>query len=443
MKHRLNLLILCIILILPAAFIHCDEKNKDKTKNSRSSDLPAELNENLKTLGSFEAVYQAVSSSKNVMDITVISNPRLRYILVKRAVPGTPGSYMIFDFADINNCLMLIIENGECKRITLKFRDLFERLDNPVGILSCMISLSGDKAGADIEKNDYETAAPTLSLGLTKDKLNISIGFQTSGKVLSVSWLQPEEIAKAVNIIESPEYVRFVYKDNHIITVDRKTGLLFRDSWVVKPELKTPREIKLISYSAVKTDIAYSSSIPGFRDIKFTEISPEQFYREMSDKFIENIGNAFSNLDMNEFNKFIMNHSDDIIKTVRKTAREMTRNDKKTIPDKQKIAALKEKLRSAYINDMEKNPGKAGNISFNKYLDSLVLEAGSDPSGFVSPDVMMQIRTLTKKTQETINRFPEHAREPLKKLYDICMPAIAEGMMSGIIEQVIDEIKEK
>jgi len=442
MKYKMNFFIFLVILILSATFIQCDEKNKDKTKNNRSSKILAELTENLKTLGSFEAGYQAVSSN-NVMDIRIISNRNLKYILIKHAMVKMPESYMIFDYSDINNCRMLLIEHGECKRITLKFKDLFERLDNPVGILAYMFSVAGDKAGIDTEKNNYEAAVPTLSLGLTRDKLNMSIGFQTSGNVLSVSWLNPDEADKSVNIIESPEHVQFIYKDNHIITVDRKTGLLSRDSWVVNPKLKTPREIKLISYAALKTDVAYLSSIPGFGNIKFTEISPEQFYREITDRFIENMGNEFSNLDINEFNKFIREHSADITNTVRKTARRMVRDDKSIIPGKQKTAALKEKLMSAYKRDMGKNPEKAKGISFNKYLDSLILEAESNPSEFVSPDIMVKIRTLTKKTQETISRFPEQAREPLKKLYDICMPAIAEGMMLGVMEQLIDEVKEK
>lgn len=441
MKYRKSLFIFCLFIFLSVILIRCDDKRSGKQANIRPHGLAEELSENLKKLGSFKAEYRAVSSG-NVMDITVISGQGLKYTLVKRSVPKNPDSYMVFDYSEKNSCSMLLVEQDECRRFTLNFNDIFGRLDNPVGILSFMVTQFLDRTGTGEQAEVYAVKVPALSLGLTKDRLNISMGFETSGDGLLVSWLKPDETAKAVNTVVSGEYVQYVYNDNHVITVDRKTGLLFRDSWVKDPRVKSPREIKLLDYSAVNTDIAYSSLIPGFNSIKFTDVSPDQFYREITDKFIEDTDSAFSGLDMNQFDTLIVKHSSDITAAVREAAHNMALKDNRLAPDRKKTAALKGKLLAAYRRDMEKDPSNSKNMSFNRYLDVLAADSGSGRSVLLSAETMAKISGLAEKTRYTLNRFPERSRIPMKKLYDILMPALTEGLISGVMERTAGQMKD-
>jgi hypothetical protein len=412
--------------------------------------LADELSRKLGDLGSFQAEYRAVSPDKPPADITILFNQRQKYCLYRVAFAGaatgaeqTNVIYSVLDFSRLKDgsCSFQVLANekNEGKKFTLSFKELFKRVDNPLGAFYFIARQIGAEMKTD--RMIIESTGPVLWLELDSTNLDVSAGFSTKINPLGVSWLGRNMITNAINVVESPDSVQFTYKDNHVVLVDQKTGLLLKDSWP-DPIRPGPREIVLQSHSPIQRSVPYASVIPGFDNVKFEERPPTQPYEQMSVSFLTVLGRKLSAVE--NFEETLQNHSADLTITFRKLGRQMIRKDPKAMFDKNTVKFSNEYLLSAYKEYIHDHPKASQNVSFHQFLDILMAAIEADPSELWSlPEASAFIEKLKQEAEirHVISQLPEETQKPLIEIYNVCMPAFWEGCFLEICSEGIKQVK--
>lgn len=407
--------------------------------------LVNELSQKLDALGSFQAEYRAVSGDTPAKDITVLFNNDRQYGLIKAAAIGTkePDVYFVFDFSQLNDksgsMKMLIASGKEGKRCEISMNDLMNHLDNPLGVLSFMAMQIQSEAVTNTGMTSLQGAGPNLSLGLDSNNIVMGAGFSCESTNLMVSWLDPNTILNAIDIVETPESVQFSYPDNHVVLVDRKTGLLLRDS-MPHPAKTGLGEIVLQSYSAHQNPVPYASIIPGFDKIKFEELPQKLLYAQMFDSYFSAFGSQLAA--MGNFDEMLRTNSVKIANAARNAARRMAREDAKAKADKKSAVKFRDKaLVPAYKSYLQNPPVDVKDLSFSNLLDMAMAMAETNSSILVPPDALALIERTKSDSQNIISRLPGDARAPLIKLSDAIMPAMIEGLMLEYFRANIEEIR--
>jgi hypothetical protein len=289
------------------------------------------------------------------------------------------------------------------------------------------------------DKIDIRPGAPSLSLGLSEDSLKLSVGIACKGEHLTASWLDEEAIANAVKILESSEAIQFIYKDDHIVLIEKKTGLLLKDIWP-NPARPGPRYIALKRHSRLKRNVPYSSLIPSFDSIKIEELPPQHLYKQMFFSILTELGHNLSDID--RFDQTVEHHSDEITAAVRKTGRVIIREDTKKRVDREKAKEFAEEfLFPTYERYKEKHPQKASDLSFPDFLSNLMQAAEANPSAVVLPGSRKLTEAIQKECENILDQLPEDAQQPLRKLYDQCISALVEGWYLEFLSATLDQAK--
>lgn len=439
MKNKYRFSLLC--LILSVAIAGAEEKHS--SAGSRTN-LARDLSLKLADLDSFQAEYKAVAPDKSA-DITLLFNKEKKYCLCRlaMAVPDQEDVYTVLDFSQMNGKCggfdMLIATGTKGRRFRLSFQDMFERLDNPVGVLCFMAKQFAAETKANTDKIDVEPGAPSLSLGLSAESLVLGMGITSKSKHITASWLDVETITNAVKILESSDSIQFSYADDHVVLIDKKTGLLVKDTWP-DPSKPGPRNIALAKHSVLKRNAPYSSLIPGFHSIEFEQLTPEHLYKQMYVSFLTDLGHKLSEMD--GFDETLERHSADIAAAVRKLGRAMIREDAKKMVNNDKAKEFAEEfLRPSYEQYTAKHAQKANGISFPDFLSNLMRAAEADPNALMSPGARKFTETIKKECETVLDELPEDAQTPLKKLYDENMSALVEGWILEFLSATLDQVK--
>ena len=440
MKNIHLLPLLCFIF-----FVSMAEAEQESLSISNGIGLVQDLSLKLAALGSFQAEYRGVAPDKSA-DITLLFNKERSYCLCKISVAEADQQedvYTVLDFSKMNGkrgaFSMLLISGGEGNRFTVSFQDMFESLDNPIGVLFFMAKHFGLETQTDADQIDVEPGAPLVSLGLSEESLVFGMGIASKSKHLTASWLDEDAITNAVKIFKSPESIQFSYKENHIVVIEKKTGLLLKDIWP-NPARPESRYIALKSHSALKRNVPYSLLIPLFDSIAIQELPPEHLYKQMYVSFLTDLGRKLSEID--GFEEKLGLHSADIAAAIRKFGRAMIRDDaKKRVNNDKTKEFTKEFLRPAYEQYRVKHAQKAGDVSFLNFLSNLMREAEANPSTLMSPSSRNFTETIKKECEKVLADLPEDAQQPLRKLFDDNMSALAEGWILEFLAATLDQVK--
>ena len=330
---------------------------------------------------------------------------------------------------------------------------MLERLDNPVGMFFFMAKQCCEKKH-DFDEIIVNAGTPSLSLGLSADNLTLSLGVCAKSNSLAASWINCDIITNATKVIESPSSIEFTYKDDHIVSIDKETGLLRKDCYP-NPARPGRREIVLKTYSALEQDVPYTSLIPSLESIDMEDMLSKQLYEQMSISWLTELGRKIS-VD-EKFDEKLQKHSAAITAAVRKAGRQIIREKAEAIAQKfaskeKATLMLKKILLPMYEKYKQDHLKKARNLSFNEFLDLITTYAETNTAAFLSDDsgdcsifVNQLVEIQKKKYESEIARLPEDAREGLRKINAISMPALAEGfaekVYSKLFSALLDQAK--
>jgi hypothetical protein len=434
--------IILVCLSLSACWLRAEQELPTAEKGKR---LANELSQKLNTLGSFQAEYQAVSHDKHAGDITVLFNNYQKYCLIKATtvVRNEPDICYVLDFSKLNDksgsVKMLIVSGKDGKQYEFSIKYLIDHLDNPIGVLSFMSRQFQLETKAKTDMTSLQAGGPNLSLGLDSTNIIMGAGFSYESTNLMVSWLDPNTITTAINIVETPESVQFSYPDNHVVLVERETGLLLKD-FVPDPAKPGSRKIVLQSHSALQNPVPYASIIPEFDKIKFEELPSKLFSEQMCVSYLTELGRQLATMD--HFDEMLQTNSAKIVNAARETARQMVREDAKARVDKKSAVEFRNKvLIPAYKSYLQNPPVDIKDLSFSNLLDMTIVLAETNSSILVPSEGLALIEKTKKDSRNIINKLPIDAQEPLIKLYDVITPALIEGTMSEDFIANIEEIK--
>jgi hypothetical protein len=410
-----------------------------------------ELSQKLEKLGSFQAEYQAIAPDKSA-DITLLYNKQQEYCLLmmtnivmiteKGTNPTHDAYIIIWDFSKANDhggtFKTLQIADGDEKNIEISLRDMTERLDNPIGLFLFMFKHGGSEMTTDGKKIDIQAELGTeIFLGLGKER--IKLGISSMYDSFAVSWLDLASATNATKILELTNAIQFSYAENHVVVVDKKTGLLLDDSWP-DPSRPGPRQIVLKRQAKLQTDAPYSSFVPSFVGIKAEKLSADALRNQLTIATLTDIGRKLSAIDNIDENLRL--HSGAIVMAVRKAVRQKMRDEVTKWLDDQKVATTKEKtLMPLYKQYMERDPEAATGVSFHDFLDIMIAALEKNPRLIVSSSCHEHTEIIQALCKDTLAQLPEDAQKPLKKLYDVAMPALVDGMMVEYYAVLFEKIK--
>lgn len=398
----------------------------------------------LALLGSFQAEYKATAPDKSG-EITIIFNKERRYCL-SRVTMGSRDKvdlYVVSDFTGINSedhsFRILMLQGNAGKSFTISLGDLFRGMDNPLGVFSLMAAQLESGTEMHSLSPDFSRTVPSLTLGLSATDLRVALGASSCDSPLDVSWLNDDQLARVINVSESDHAVYLHYPDNRIVSVDKETGLLLKDSWP-DPKRAGPREIVLQSHSRLDTNRDYASYIPSFKDIVIEELSPTHLYSEIYISFLTGLGRQLNQ--MENFDRILEEQSGKFTGWVRSAARKMIRDEvKKKVSTVETIKFMESFLRPSYERYTAEYPREAKNFTFVDFMDRLMITAETNPREIVPGGVDELIDAVQRECEAVVRELPRDARRPLKKIYDIAMPALVEGWILEFLSETITQAK--
>jgi len=407
--------------------------------------LAEELTRKLAGLGSLQAEYRAFSPDGRAADLTFQVNQAQKYCLCWLA-PADAGDETdptniigsVLDFSLLNDesrtIQMLAFKGNEGKKFTLSLQKLFERADNPFSAFYLIARQIG--AERKVWRTTTGPGGPELTLALDATNLAFYPEISSGRKTLSASWLDRNIITNVIKVVATPDSVQFTYPSNHVVLIDRKTGLLAVDSW---PDPARPglREIILQHYSPLPRNVPCASAIPGFADIHFEKLPDPQVYEHMSFSFLADLRRKLAA--MENFEESLRNHSADLTAAFRELGR---RNNRGMTQDLEAARFRNETLIPDYKRYLQNHPDKAKTLTFNRYLDIVLAECEANPRDLLSiPEVRASMEKARLDCQGAIRQLPEDNQKPLMELYDVCMPAFYEGNCLGYISKRIKQVK--
>jgi tetratricopeptide (TPR) repeat protein len=405
--------------------------------------LANELSQKLNALGSFQATYNAVSRDRPVGKIRILFDDNQKYCLLEMGETNEQDVFFILDYSQLNeksgNVEMLTIYGTEGKRCQFSLKQMIEHLDNPVGIL-CFVGrqIQPDSTnGADVDS--IFISHPTLSLGLDTTNIVGGAGFLSGGTNLAVSWFDPNTITNALNIVETSESIQFSYPDNHVVSVDRQTGLLLKDS-MPNPVTHNLREIVLEKYTAVEVPMPYVFLVPGFSKVKFEELPPTAFYNQVAGSYLTQVGQQLAT--NSNFDEILRTNSAKITVAVREATREMVRADVEARVTQESAIKFRNKyLIPTYKDYLQNPPVDIKDLSFTNLLALATSMAETNASLLVPPEAWALIEKKKEDFPNIINTLPKDIQKPFFKIYNIVAPALAEGYVLEYWTATIGQIK--
>lgn len=405
--------------------------------------LANELSQKLNALGSFQVTYDLIGSNKTVGEIELLFNNDQKYCLIKMGETSEPEVSFVLDFSQLNeksgNVEMLTIFEKEGKRCRFSLKQMVEHLDNPVGIL-CFVGrqIQPDSTnGADVDS--IFISHPTLSLGLDTTNIVGGAGFSSGGTNLAASWLDPDTITNALNIVETSESIQFLYPDNHVVSVDRQTGLLLKDS-MPNPVTHNLREIVFEKHTAVEAPMPYVFLVPGFSKVKFEELPPTAFYNQVAGSYLTQVGQQLAT--NSNFDEILRTNSAKITAAVREATREMVRADVEArVTQESAIKFGNKYLIPAYKKYLQNPPVDIKDLSFTNLLALATTMAETNASLLVPQEAWALIEKKKEDLQNIINTLPKDIQKPFLKIYDIVLPALAKGCLLECWTATIEQIK--
>ena len=439
--NRVPLLLLASLLLVLNRIGTAEESPSAERRERIANELSKALN----ALGSFKAEYLLVAPGKPPAKAIVSFNHEQNYCMFNFA--GIDK--METDFCSVldlsgmqkesRSFEMLMIAGGKGTKFSLRLDEMLEHGDNVVGLLLFMCRQVFDGVKTNTDLNFVEPVVPTLSLGLGKTYLEAAAGFRMGTKGLEVSWLEPECITNAIEIVESPKSVQFVYRDNHVVSVDRLSGLLLKDSWpdAARPG---PREIVLKSNSSFEPGVSYTSAIPEFDKIQIKDASSNPFYAQLTAQILAKLGQELSKEE--DFEEMIRSYPSRGLAATRAAAQKFFSESVQAMVTKEKAIRYRDTvLLPGFGAFGRENPEQAKGISFEEFLDKVTARAEKSPSELVTPEALVVVNGLRQQFSDAVRELPADAQAKLQKLFDVTLPPIMEGLGLELFLQNVQQIK--
>lgn len=404
-----------------------------------------ELLQRLQSLGSFQAEYYFATNGKPVGNITTIFDRQYHYLAIKLSdVAGKdPDVFTLVDISKMDSTNggleIAIIQGKRGQKCLIPIQKMIETPDNPIGILCLIGKYFGAAENSETNLPTLDQVAPNLSLGIDDDSINISAGFSTLSTNLTVSWLDRGLISNAVNVIEGDETVQFVYPSNHVIVVDKTTGLLSSDTvGDIESKRGSVREI-VFKRDFTPVNQPYSALIPNFHKVKFKELPTKNILGQLYFSYFASMGQQMAS-DTN-FTLTLQSNSVKLAKAARDAARQMTHEKARAAVTKKKnLKALDKILIPAYKEYLANPPIDIRDLSFTNLLD-LALAAMSDDSKLLPPDLLESVNKARNESKSIIEFLPDDSRRALNKYLDVIYPALCQGVLIEFTSISFDDIK--
>ena len=407
--------------------------------------LAGELSQKLNKLGSFKADYQVIGSSDTTINFTILFSDRQKYCLIKffSLQVAVPDNYIISDFSRLKagEWELLTVKGMRGRKYKIPFSDIIQRLGNPIGFAFFMAREFCLEAKVDPAFTNLKTCVPSLSLELEKTNLFCLAGFNAGRKGLLASWLRPDILKSATNVFESSDSVQLSYADHRTVVIDRKTGLLLRDSWL-DPATSVEWKIVMLTNSSISSREPYSSVIPNFDKIKMLDVPSREFYPFsplIEQHLLTGLGQNLSSV--TNFDELLQTHSAEMAIAMGAAVRQSVRTNHVPI-DRDSAVRFRDKvLFPSYLQFTKEFPFEGRNLTFFTFLDRFLAAAEAHPDKLKSPEQEAAAEKRKTELLESIAELPDDAQKPLKKLFDICIPAMVDaGEVEGFA-QMVKEVK--
>ncbi|HEY9838804.1 MAG TPA: hypothetical protein V6D23_00010 [Candidatus Obscuribacterales bacterium] len=410
--------------------------------------LGEKLAQKLDALGSFQADYRALSPD-SAADITVIFNRQRGYALARVSVDGSDApNWIVLDFAQSRSegkaqddtFKMLMISAEGIQRFSVSFQQLFGRLDNPLGAF-WFFSQQLTEGHAGTLDLGHKAGALSLTLGLSETNLSMALAISTGKGSLLSSWLAPDTLATALDVLQAPEAVKLTYPDNHLVSIDPATGLLLLDQWP-DPGRPGPREIRLVKQAPLARDLPYQELVPGFDRLNSEELPGEALYSQFYPGFLNDLGHQLAN--RKDLEQLLKTDGPKLTAKLKQAARGLI-HDQVRVDPRDAQAYAREVLLPAYSQYQKQH--QAQSLTFQQFLPVFMRAAEADPDSVHPPGADERMESLVQQARSAIGGLPPASADPLVKLYDLSWPGLAQAwkleLLAACLEQAASmEIEE-
>lgn len=395
--------------------------------------LSKSLTQSLQALGSFQAQYRAVSPHKKAL-ISLQYNQQKKFCLAKVEVQEKPDIWIVLDYANMavspTSTFHLYLISGLGGRwYNVSLMELFERLDNPLGIANFMHKILDPNAPAFITPGE---GSPKIRLGLSDSQLNINFEIAVKKGALRASWSDKNALNAAEKVESSSEKVTLYYKDNHSISIDPRNGLLLLDSWP-KQEEASPREIRLVSHSELKIDKDYIKQIPNFDKMSFKKMPLNSLSRDFYPSYFKHLTTELEKIE--NFQQTIQSLSPSVLK--RLAAQKILGYPPLKLNPEQTKEYLKQVLMPYYQKLKEKDSTQK--MSFLTFLKRLLREVDSDKFPFMTPVARQFTSQLHQQMNQIVLNIPANRRAPVRALMTKGIKPVFDAWVSHYFRATIGQ----
>jgi len=436
--------------LLSTWWVRAEQELPSTEKGER---LRNELSQKLAALGSFQAEYQGLSYGKPTIDIGIIFNNRERYCLIKASelTKHKPDIYFVWDYSQSgtlsNSFEVLITRGSKGEKGTVSLSEMFKLslsdkrrpMDNPLGLIFFMAQQFAYATSTNADTTWTAAVGPKLNLEFNQTEVFLGAGFSAGSTNLTASWLAQDLITNVINIVETPTAVEFFYPHNHVVVVDRLTGMLVKDS-VPDPKESGVLEIILRSHAVQEDPLPFASVIPKFDKIKFGKMPDKLLLSQFRASYLDSLGRQYATMD--NFDEILHTNSAKIVGLARDAARQIMHDQLKAKIDQKAAIKIRDKIFiQAYKDYLKDPPVDIKDLSFTNalYLMSSMIE--TNPGLMTSPVELKLAERDKRDFRDVVKQLPKNAQGHLLKLYDLVMRGIIQGWELEYVTVTIEKTK--
>lgn len=296
----------------------------------------------------------------------------------------------------------------------------------------------------DMVPTEWKASNVLFSLALEMDEIIASVGFHECPDTnIDVSWLDFDEISKAITAVDLPDHIEFTYSKDRVVLIDKKTGLLYQESYP-NPMQPEPRIIQLQNIYSIERDLHYASVIPEFTNISFqeTEIISDAYIRfayieaYCKQLLLEDDIDSFLNVHSEKINAALKSEKHDLLVTLVKRIIDIINAEQ----------FVRDTLVPKYSEYCADHPDKEESICYQAFVEKIKLqyEAFPDSDSLYWAPIIKAIEygalSFKRILFEDVNEYlSDDIQKPLKKLYEHSIPVLIEDEILKFIWNYLEK----